>query len=169
MQQILAPRVQHGEEANLGAQVFGIGGNGVQGLGRCPEENAVDRRLILIGNCGNCFRHREDHVKVLGGEKLSATIVQPLCAGQRLALRAVAIAVTIEGDALVTALIALLDVTAKRCGSAEFDCGHDATLCRARRRAMLLAIGVAVAAEHVRHFQPRPGPSVSKLRSVEVR
>ena len=49
----------------------------------------------------------------------------------------------------MTALIALLDVTAKRGGSAEFDRGHDAPLRRAQRRAMLRTIGVAVAAEHV--------------------
>jgi hypothetical protein len=131
MQQILAPSVQHGEEANLRAQVFGIGGDGAQGLGRRTEENAVDRRLVLIGNGGNLFRYRKDDVKILRGEKLSTTVVQPLCAGERLTLRAVAIAATIEGDALVTALIALLDVTAECSGSAEFDRGHDATLCRA--------------------------------------
>ena len=54
----------------------------------------------------------------------------------------------------MTALIALLDVTAERGGPAEFDRGHDAPLRRAQRRAMLRTIGVAVAAEHVRHFQP---------------
>jgi len=57
----------------------------------------------------------------------------------------------------MTALIALLDVTAKRGGPAEFDRGHDAPLRCAQRRAMLRTIGVAVAAEHVRHFRPRPG------------
>ena len=57
----------------------------------------------------------------------------------------------------MTALIALLDVTAKRGGSTEFDRGHDASLRRAQRRVMSGAIGIAVAAEHVRHFRPRPG------------
>ena len=57
----------------------------------------------------------------------------------------------------MTALIALLDMAAERGGPAEFDRGHDAPLRRAKRRAMLRTIGVAVAAEHVRHFQPRPG------------
>lgn len=57
----------------------------------------------------------------------------------------------------MAALIALLDVTSKRGGPTEFDRGHDASLRRAQRRAMLGAIGVTVAAEHVRHFRPRPG------------
>ena len=65
----------------------------------------------------------------------------------------------------MTALIALLDVTAKRGSSAALDRGHDATLCRAQRGAMPLAVGVAVAAEHVRHFRPGPG---HRPRGLEV-
>ena len=56
----------------------------------------------------------------------------------------------------MTALITLLDMTAKRSGAAEFDRGHDAALRCAQLRVMLLTIGVAVFAEHVRHFRPRP-------------
>jgi hypothetical protein len=54
----------------------------------------------------------------------------------------------------VTALITLLDMTAKRGGAAEFDRGHHAALRRAQLRLMLRTIGVAIAAEHVRHFRP---------------
>lgn len=57
----------------------------------------------------------------------------------------------------MTALITLLDMTAKRSGAAEFDRGHDAALRCAQLRVMLRTIGAAVAAEHIRHFRPRPG------------
>ena len=67
------------------------------------------------------------------------------------------ISTTAIRDALVTALIALLDMTAKRGGAAEFDRGHDATLRCAQLRVMPRTIGVAIAAEHIRHFRPRPG------------
>src|SRR3984893_11157539 len=157
MQQSLTPSVQHGEEADLRAQVFGIGSDGAQGFGRRTEENAVDGCLVLIGNAGNLFRQRQDHVKILRVEKLGATVVQPLRPGERLALRTVPVPTTVEGDALVAALIALLYVTAKRGGSAAFDRGHDATLCRGQRRAMPLAIAVAVAAETAAHVRRRPG------------
>src|SRR5215467_13213036 len=60
-------------------------------------------------------------------------------------------------DALVTALIALLDMTAKRRGAAEFDRGHDAAVACAQLRVMLCTVGAAVAAEYIRHFRPRPG------------
>jgi hypothetical protein len=82
MQEILPPGVEHGEEADLSPQMLRIGGNGLQSLGRCPEEDAIDHRLVLIGDVGNRFRHRQDDVKVLRGEKLGPSVVQPLSAGQ---------------------------------------------------------------------------------------
>lgn len=85
MEQVLAPRVQHGEEADLGAQVLGVGSDGAQGLGGGTEEQAVDERLVLIGDGGNVAGQREDDVNVLCVEKFSATILQPLRASQRLA------------------------------------------------------------------------------------
>jgi hypothetical protein len=51
------------------------------------------------------------------------------------------ISATAIRDAQMAALIALLDVAAKRGGPTEFDRGHDASLRRAQRRAMLGAIG----------------------------
>ena len=53
--QRLPPGMEHGEETNLSAQMLGIGGDGLQGLSRRTEENAVDRRLVLMGDGGNRF------------------------------------------------------------------------------------------------------------------
>ena len=80
--QILPPGMEHGEETNLGAQMFGIGGDGLQGLGRRTEENAVDRRLVLMSDGGNLFGQRQNDVKILRREKFGATVVEPLGAGQ---------------------------------------------------------------------------------------
>ena len=56
MEQVLAPSVKHGEKANLGAEVLGISSDGKQGLGRGPEQDAIELSLILIGNCCNLVR-----------------------------------------------------------------------------------------------------------------
>jgi hypothetical protein len=64
---------------------------------------------------------------------------------------------TIVPDALVATVIALLNVTTKRCGSAELYGAHGVVLCRGQRRCMSLTIGLAIAAEHVRHLQPGAG------------
>jgi hypothetical protein len=47
MDQSLAPGVKNGEEADFGAEVFGVGGDKPQGFGGGAEENAVDGPLVL--------------------------------------------------------------------------------------------------------------------------
>jgi hypothetical protein len=53
MMQVLAPGVEHSDEADLGAQMLRIGGDGAQGLGHRPEQDGVDRLLVLEGDLGH--------------------------------------------------------------------------------------------------------------------
>ena len=46
----LSPRVEHGEEPDRGAQVLGVGCDGAEGLGDGSEEDAVDHRVIVVGD-----------------------------------------------------------------------------------------------------------------------
>ena len=62
--QVLAPTVQHRDETDLGPQMFGIGGDGEQRLGRGPEQDGIDHRLVLERDAGDRRRQREDHVEV---------------------------------------------------------------------------------------------------------
>jgi len=84
----------------------------LQGLGRRAEENAVDRRLVLMGDGGNRFGQRQNDVKILRREKPGAAVIEPLGAGQGLAFGTMPISATAIRDALMPALITLLDVTA---------------------------------------------------------
>ena len=77
VKQVLTPTVEHGEEADLGVEVFGVGGDAAQGFGGGAEKNAVDHFLVLVGDRGNLFRQRKDDVKILGVEKFGAAIFQP--------------------------------------------------------------------------------------------
>jgi hypothetical protein len=45
--------VQHQGGADLRAQVFGIGGDGAQGLGGKLEQQAVDDGLVVVRDAGN--------------------------------------------------------------------------------------------------------------------
>jgi hypothetical protein len=45
----LAPSVEHGHKADVGAQVFGISRDLKEGLGRGPKQQAVNQNLILQG------------------------------------------------------------------------------------------------------------------------
>jgi hypothetical protein len=64
MPERLTPGVQHGQEAEFRAKVFGIASNGKQRFGSRAEEQVVDDALVL--QCQHCelFRQREDDMKV---------------------------------------------------------------------------------------------------------
>ena len=55
--------------------------------------------------------------------------------------------------ALVAAVVALLEMAAENSGPAGLDRGQDAALRRGERSAVLLTIGFAVAAKHIRHLK----------------
>src|ERR1700682_4121714 len=112
LEKSLSPCVEHREESDLRPQMLGIGRNGAQCLAGRPEQNVVDDVLILKGNGCDWLRHSEDHMEILGVEKLGSTIIQPLGASQRLTFWAVAISARIITDALVVTAITVLDVAA---------------------------------------------------------
>ena len=64
MEQVLAPGVQHAEEADLRAQMGRVGGDPAQRLGRGMEQDVVDCRLVLEGDDRDLVRHGEDDVEV---------------------------------------------------------------------------------------------------------
>ena len=51
-----APAVQHGGEADAGAEVLGIGGDGSERLSRRLEQDVVDRGLVVVGDVGDRTR-----------------------------------------------------------------------------------------------------------------
>ena len=58
----------------------------------------------------------------------------------------------VVSDADMRAVLAGLDMTPKRSGSAQLDRRHDARLDAAKMALMGLRIGMAMAAENIRHF-----------------
>jgi len=64
MEQCLAPSVEDGEEAELCAEMLGIGGDRLQGLGCGVEQDVVDRSLVVMGYGGDLLRHSEYDVEV---------------------------------------------------------------------------------------------------------
>ena len=59
-----APCVEHGDEADLGAEMVGIGGDGEHGLGARLEQDVVEDALVLIGDVGDRLGQGEDDVEV---------------------------------------------------------------------------------------------------------
>ena len=93
--------MEDGEEANLSAQMLGIGGDGAQGLSGGPEQNAVDPFLVLVSDRGNLFRQRKDHMEVLGIQKFRAAFLEPFRSGERLTFWTVSISARVISIALM--------------------------------------------------------------------
>ena len=90
--QVLSPTVEHGEEADLGAEMFGIGSDGGQGFGRGSEENAVDEIFVLVSDGGDLFGDGEDDMKIVRRENFGCSFFDPFGTSERLALGAMTIA-----------------------------------------------------------------------------
>ena len=66
---------------------------------------------------------------------------------------AVSIRTGIISVALMAAVVTLLQMAAKNSSPADLDCSHDTALRHRQRSTMLLTIGFAVAAKHIRHLK----------------
>ena len=111
--EVLSPGVKHGEEADLGSEMLGIGRDRLQGLCRDLEENTVDDLLILVSDRGDLFRQGEDYMVIGDVQKFGLPILDPFSAGQTLAFRAVPIAAAIERVEFIVALITAFEVAAE--------------------------------------------------------
>lgn len=145
--------MQDRKEADLGAEVFWIGGDGLERFCGGFEEDVVNHLLILIGDGGDLLRYGENHVEIRAVEQLSLTMLDPLRSGQALTLWAVAIPARVEAVVFITALVAAFEMTTENCRAAHFDSCHHTPLFSGHRCAMILSISLAVATEHVRHLQ----------------
>ena len=87
-------------------------------------------------------------------ESARGPILQPLCAHERLALRAVPVAAAVERNALMTAGIPLLDVATQRRRAAAPGGSHDTALPMAERVSVIVTIRKPDLAEDVRHLEP---------------
>jgi hypothetical protein len=59
----------------------------------------------------------------------------------------------IESVALMPAMVTLLEMAAQNSSPADLDRGHDTALRHRKRSAVLLTIGFAVAAKHIRYLK----------------
>src|SRR5271166_6588210 len=82
-----APGVQHGGNADPGAEAPGIGGDGERRLGRRLHQQVVDHALVLVGDVAQLARQRVDDVKVWDGQQLRFAVGQPSARRRSLALR----------------------------------------------------------------------------------
>ncbi|MGY4339956.1 hypothetical protein ACVWW3_004862 [Bradyrhizobium sp. LM2.9] len=115
------PAVQHGGDADAGAQMLWIGGDRGQRFGRGLEQQVVDDGLVLVGDVGDARRQREHDMEVQHGQQIGLALGEPLLRRGALALRAMPIATSVVGDLGVDTILVSLDMSPERCPAAALD------------------------------------------------
>src|SRR6185295_9406346 len=80
------------------------------------EQNVIDLPFVLQCERRQFVREREHHMKIGDRKQLLFPLVQPGCASHRLTFRAMPVAARVVLDLLMTAVMALVHMTAQ-CGS----------------------------------------------------
>jgi hypothetical protein len=154
VQEILSPSVQHGEKADLRAEVLTIARDGQQGFGGGTEEDAVNDLRVIERDGGDLFRDRENHVEILHRQQFGGALLEPFSPVAVLTLGAVPVPAGVIADALVIAVAAFFDVAAERGGAANFDGAHGAQLLT--EHGVRFPIGAAVPAKNVSQLKGWP-------------
>ena len=123
-----APGVEHGGDADPGAKMSGIGRDRHHRLRRRPEQQVVKERRVLPGDVGDHGGQCEHDVEIADRQQVGLALGEPGSRGGALALGAVPVAAAVVGDPKVAAVVAAIDMAAKRRRPAVLDRRHDLEL-----------------------------------------
>src|SRR6516164_4055894 len=104
--QVLAPTMEYGKEADLSSQMFGVGSDGGQRLGRGTKQNVVDDLFVLVSDGSDLFGDGEDDMKIVGRENFGRSLLDPRGAREGLAFWAMAVPAAVIARPLVTTAVA---------------------------------------------------------------
>ena len=154
-----SPGVEHRDEPDARPEPPGIGGDPKRGLRRGLEQDAVDRRLVLIGDVRDAGRQRINHMEVGHGQELGLAFGEPLPRCRTLTFRAMPVAAAIIGDGCVPAgvVLAARNMATERRGAAALDGTHHFQLPKADMAADGPAPSGAMVPEDIRDLQYWPG------------
>jgi len=159
-----APGMEHRGGADSGAEKLGVG----CGVDERPvgglEEEIVDEPRIGESERMEGVRKGRDDMEVRHGEELALPVVDPLGAGDGLALGAMTVAAGIVDVLLGSATVAAEDVSAEGRSSTQLDGPHDGVLLP--RDGMSLSVGVAEITEDVRDVELRSVHSWPQMSSM---
>ena len=113
--------MQDAGHTNARTKPFGISGNGGHRLGRCFEQQAIDRLLVPIRDPGNLCWQCEDHMEILDRQQVFSTRRHPVACRRSLAFGAVPVLARVVRDVVVITFSARRHMPTKRLCSAGFN------------------------------------------------
>jgi hypothetical protein len=130
----LPPGMQHGHDADVGAQPLGVGGKLKQGFFDSSEHEIVEAFFIAQGERIEFMRDGKDRVKIADGQQLLKPVIDPGEACGCLTPGAMAVATGMKANNFVTAFIALLNLSAHCWRTARGNGGNDLAVMARKRR-----------------------------------
>ena len=97
--------MEHTEETDLGAEMFGIASDSEEGCGTGLQQEMVQEFLVLQGERRQFMGEREDNMDVARGEKLLTTRLEPTSTGVGLTLWAVPVAAAVVRNGRMVATV----------------------------------------------------------------
>src|SRR6202008_2059028 len=97
--EVLAPAVQDGSDADVGAEVLAIGGNGGERFGCGREQKSINIGFVLVGDRADRSRQRKPQVEVRHRQQFGLACCKPCCSSRPLTLGTVPIAAGVIGGA----------------------------------------------------------------------
>jgi hypothetical protein len=101
-------------------------------LGRCVEQQVVDRGLVVERDVSDLGRQGEDDVEVSHRQQIGLALGQPRARGSALAFGAMPVAAAVVRDPPMAAVLTSFDTTPEGCGAAMLDRRHDFELMKAQ-------------------------------------
>ena len=151
-----SPRMQDRDEADFGAKMFAIGGDGEHGLGAGFEQEVVNHRFVVIGDVGDFAWQGEDDMEIGHGQELGLAVGEPIPCRRSLTFRAMPIPTAIERDHRMIAVLAARHMATERRGAAALDGTHHLELAETDMASISGTPRGPVAAEDIRDLQGWP-------------
>jgi len=155
--ELLIPSVEHTEEADLGAEMFGIASDGEEGCGTGLQQEMVQEFLVLQGERRQFMRQGKDNMDVARGEKHLTTRLEPTSTGVGLTLRAVPVAAAVVRDGRTEATVdALIEMPAQGGGATARDGSQHGEVLPGDPSAAAFDEGASCGANQIGHLKRRP-------------
>jgi hypothetical protein len=165
--ELLAPGVQHAEEANFRTEVSRMASHFEKGFGTGAEQEIVEDLLILQRQWRQAAGECEDHVQVAGRQKFTSTRGDPAFPSSDLTLRAVAIAAAVVRDGgTMSATGALVEMTAECGGTTPPNGQQHFDVPPAKPMTVSFYESLSRSADDIGHLQRRPAHLVFVRRLV---
>ncbi len=163
------PGVEHGETADLRADIARIGGQPLEGRRRAAQQHAVDDALVREREGAQRLRQGEGHEIVRAWQELRPLRLQPALGVRPVTRRAMPIAAGVIAEHLGIAVITLREVAAEVRSPARREIPEDARLAGEQPVLDVGAVRRAVEADDRRHrrhagLAGRSGETVDEVR-----